>query len=215
MLLWLCLCFLFLTDWGGFAPHNGSASSRPILPQHSAFSDAFNKAWLPPSVLAVFFSSVFLGLVAFFFFSSGLVGFPLAVFSPPPCFLVLGGWVRDFCCLLHLASCILHLLFLASRGDLVIRPATPPAPTAPCLGACHLTRLLLGVVGGTRRDKGLWGDRGARGCDPAHCLGIMIVIYTCFFSSGAPHPLEPTLAFSPVLGLVWGVCFVSVCNHTT
>ena len=35
------------------------------------------------------------------------------------------------------------------------------------------------------------------GCDPAHCLGIMIIIVLVFFSSGAPHPLEPTLVFSP------------------
>ena len=34
-----------------------------------------------------------------------------------------------------------------------------------------------------------------------------MIIVRVFFKRGTAPP-EPTLAFSPVLGLVWGVCFV-------
>ena len=51
------------------------------------------------------------------------------------------------------------------------RPANPPAPAAPSLGPFLLTRLLLGVDGGTGRGKGRLGDRGV--CNPVqdHLLG--------------------------------------------
>ena len=77
-----------------------------------------------PEILSISFS-VFSWPSGVFFFFSGLVGFPLPCF-PPPCFLVLGGWVGVFCCLLRLAS--FFLLHLGQPGHPTRNPPGPHSP---------------------------------------------------------------------------------------
>ena len=109
------------------------------------------KAWLPQRF--VFFLSVLLGLGAFFFLSSGWVGFPLPCFPLPPPLLALlsswvgwvplprfpgvspmvlgwgGGRVSCFCVFVSPAiSCILRLSSLATRTTWSTDPQTPRPP---------------------------------------------------------------------------------------
>ena len=144
-----------------------------------------------------------LALAAFFLW----VGwFPLPRFPGVfPLFLGWGGGCFSFCVfLLSLAFCI--FLSLAARKTWSTDPQTPrPPPPRPfpwCI--CPVPVSLLGVDGRTRRGKGWGGDRGV--CDPAHCLGIMIVASSVFcFPRGSPHPPESTLAVSPELESILGV----------
>ena len=87
---------------------------------------------------------------------------------------------------------------------MVYRPANPPAPTAPVLCSCPLTRLLLGVDGGTSRVQARWGDRGV--CDPAQLLGIMMVVIFCL-PRGSPHPPNGPRPFRQRRSSLGG-CFV-------
>ena len=92
-----------------------------------------------PGLCRVVFVSVFsLGLVALSFVWVG--GVPLAAFSL--CF-PLGSLAS--CC--SLASCICLALGRVTWST----DPQPPRPPALCLGSSRLARLLLGVVGGTRR----------------------------------------------------------------
>ena len=84
----LLLCCVFSTGWGA-RPPTMTQRVRSHLAADLEIA-AFNKAWHPPEVLSILvFLLVFLGLVAFFF-SSGLVGFPLPYFPLP---LVSWFWV--------------------------------------------------------------------------------------------------------------------------
>ena len=66
-------------------------------------------------------------------------GAPCRVFSSP-CFLVLGGWAGDFCCLLHLENSFLHL------GN--------PGRKGPALLSLPLLHLCLGAVRGKQSLAG-------------------------------------------------------------
>ena len=116
--------YLLLTDWGGFAPHNDTASTFSPCYGSASRSPAFIKAW-HPQTFCCFFLLVFLGLAALFFFLLGWWGSPCRVF-PPPCFLVLGGWVGDFSYLLRLAS--FFLLHLGQPGHPTRNPPGPHSP---------------------------------------------------------------------------------------
>ena len=124
--MFLCLCCSVLCDsTGGPLPPRRRGEFELTMPRNRFSLDAFTKAWFPPRGFVDFFSSVFLGLVAFFFFLLSWWGSPCRVF-PPPCFLVLGGWVGDFCCLLRLAS----FFSFASRATWSSDPQ-PPRPSQP------------------------------------------------------------------------------------
>ena len=155
--------------------------------------------------LAVFSSSPW---PSWRFFLLGGLG-PLAVFSW--CFPH-GSWVGGGACFFGspAISCFLRLSSLAARKTWSTDPQTPRPPPALFLGASVLTRLLLGVDGRTHRGKGRGGDRGV--CDPAHCLGTMIMI-VCFLSSGTPQPPESTLAVSPELESILGVWLFFCVQH--
>ena len=94
------------------------------LVPHDGFAHAltFNK------VLPQLFCRFFFG---FFWPSGASSGFPLPRF---PCvFPLVLGWVGGEICSVGLSS-----------ENLTIPPANPPAPTAPVLCSCPLTRLLTG-----------------------------------------------------------------------
>ena len=108
------------------------------------------------------------------------MGSPCCVFPLfSPSFL--GGRGGVFCSLA--ISCILHLFWTIESVNMVYRPAapaTPPAPPPP--------------------GPFPWGV-----CDPAQLLGTMVMA-VCFCYPAGHCPQESTLAVSPVLESILGVC---------
>ena len=216
--------FLFSTRRGGFAPTTTvRVQARVATAQQLAPCRAQGVA--SPSHFVDLFFFRFFSPSGVFFLSSGLVGLPLPCFSLPPgprsvsffwvgwvplpCFprffphgsWVGGGGVSFF--VSPATSCFLHLSSLAARKIWSTDPQTPRPPPALFLGASVLTRLLLGVDGRTHRGKGRGGDRGV--CDPAHCLGTMIVAVCVFvFPAGLRTPRNRLWPFRQSSSRFWG-----------
>ena len=142
------LCFL-LTDWGGFAPHNDTASTFSPCYGSASRSPPSSRRGIPRDFDVFFFW--FFWPSGAFFLSSGLVGLPLPCFPLPPgpcglsffwvggfplpCFpgvspMFLGRGGVVFCVFVSPAiSCILRLfLSLATRAIWSTDPQTPRPP---------------------------------------------------------------------------------------
>ena len=140
-----CLCCGFFLDLtrGILSPQRLREYKLALLRINSILA-AFKKVWPPRDFVVFFVLFCFFWPNGVFFFFSGLVGFPLPCFSPPP---VSWFWVVRlgiFAC-----SCILHLS-LAPRVTWSSDPQPPRPPQPLCLGGSCLARLLLGMVGGMR-----------------------------------------------------------------
>ena len=146
MVFFLCYgsCFFDVTK-GGIAPHNDSASTSSRGSGSASRCPPSSRRGSPKKFCRFF--SVFFGLVAFFFFLSGWVGFPLPRFPPPPLFLwrfSSSGWVGSPCCVFPVfspwflggwggvfvffspaISCILHLSLLGPPPFSLVRLSSP------------------------------------------------------------------------------------------
>ena len=145
---------------------------------------------------------------AFFFFWVG--GVPLAAFSL--CF-PLGSRVDWGCVLLSSFCCLLHLASLLAPRETWSTDPQPPRPLQPFAFArpaspvsCWESSVGRAEVKGCRVTGG--------GCDPAHYLGIMIIV-VCGFQAGHRTPeIDPGHFVSARVDFGFFL-FVFVCNITT
>ena len=178
-----------MTRLGGRCPHDDSVSSSSRCHGSASCSPPLTRRGAP-SVFVDFFFGFFLGLV-----TSGLVGFPLPCFFLP---LVSWFWVVGLGILLSLASCF--FLSLASRATWSSDPQHP-RPSQPLVLARPASPISCWELTVGRAEAKGCGVTGG-GCDPAHCLGIMITIVVVFVKWGtAPPRTNPGLFASARVGL--------------